>query len=224
MPLHLDQQQAHLVALMDENTVLARELAAAQKRSTRIAHEQAQRIAALETTLVRLRGDLIRSETDKARLQEQLVRIEAAAPGTTLPAMPGTAPSTKDSQVLSNQTVLCVGGRTAAVPLYRYVVERTGGRFLHHDGGEHHCIGKLDTTLAAADLVICQTGCISHDAYWRVKEHCKRTGKRCAFVETPSKAALQKALNGLSQDSAGRDERPIARLQRAPAGSKASSD
>lgn len=223
MLLHLDQQQAHLVALMGENAVLARELAAAQNRSTHIAQEQAHRIASLEAMLVRLRGDLIRSETDRSRLQEQLTRIEAARPGATSEPVRDTDKSA-DTKPLSNQTVLCVGGRTAAVPLYRYVIERTGGRFLHHDGGEHHCIGKLDTTLAAADLVICQTGCISHDAYWRVKEHCKRTGKRCAFVETPSKAALQKALSGLSQSSADRDERPITRLQRVRAGNNATSD
>lgn len=180
--------------------MLARELAAAQKRSTSIAQDQAQRIATLETTLVRLRGDLIRSETDRSRLQEQLARVEATRPGETEKTAPESEKA-KGAPLLTNQTVLCVGGRTAAVPLYRYVIERTGGRFLHHDGGEHHCIGKLDTTLAAADLVICQTGCISHDAYWRVKEHCKRTGKRCAFVETPSKAALQRALGSLSQDT-----------------------
>jgi hypothetical protein len=51
--------------------------------------------------------------------------------------------------------------------------------------------------LDSADLVICQTGCISHDAYWRVKDHCKRTGKRCVFVEKPSRAGLQRALNAL---------------------------
>jgi hypothetical protein len=53
-------------------------------------------------------------------------------------------------------------------------------------------------TLAAADLVICQTGCISHDAYWRVKDHCKRTGKRCVFVENPSRSGLQRALLSLA--------------------------
>jgi hypothetical protein len=80
------------------------------------------------------------------------------------------------------------------VPVYRHLVERTGGRFLHHDGGEEDSPAKLDSTLAAADLVICQTGCISHDAYWRVKDHCKRTGKRCVFVDTPSRAGLERAL------------------------------
>lgn len=46
------------------------------------------------------------------------------------------------------------------------------GCSLHHDGGEEDHIARLDHTLAAADLVICQTGGISHDAYWRVKDHC----------------------------------------------------
>jgi len=222
MPHHLDQHQAHLAALMDENAVLARELASAQKRSTCIAQAQAQRIQTLEATLVRLRGDLIRSETDKARLQEQLARMEAGRSVAASEPAPA-AEQAKDATPLTNQTVLCVGGRTAAVPLYRYVIERTGGHFLHHDGGEHHCIGKLDTTLAAADLVICQTGCISHDAYWRVKEHCKRTGKRCAFVDTPSKAALQKALGSLSQETQAAPC-PPAVLQLARAKPKARTD
>ncbi|MBN3753292.1 DUF2325 domain-containing protein [Paraburkholderia sp. Tr-20389] len=47
-----------------------------------------------------------------------------------------------------------------------------------------------DTDLAEADLVICQTGCLSHHAWWRVKDHCKRTGKQCVLVERPD--ALQR--------------------------------
>ena len=43
---------------------------------------------------------------------------------------------------------MCVGGRPASVPLYRHIVERSGGRFLHHDGGEEESVGKLEATLA----------------------------------------------------------------------------
>ena len=99
---------------------------------------------------------------------------------------------------LSQRKVLCVGGRTASVPVYRRLVEACGGRFMHHDGGEEDRLGGLDATLAAADLVICQAGCVSHNAYWRVKDHCRRTGKRCVFVETPSAAGLQRALAQIS--------------------------
>jgi hypothetical protein len=56
--------------------------------------------------------------------------------------------------------------------------------------------------LAAADLVICQTGCISHDAYWRVKDHCKRHHKRCVFVDKPSASSLRRALVSLEGDAA----------------------
>lgn len=95
---------------------------------------------------------------------------------------------------LDKVSVLCVGGRTGSVPAYRQLVEGSGGRFLHHDGGEEDNPAQLDATLAAADLVICQSGCISHGAYWRVKDHCKRTGKQCVFVETPSSSRLKRVL------------------------------
>lgn len=104
---------------------------------------------------------------------------------------------------LENQAVLCVGGRPASVPVYRQLIEDTGGRFLHHDGGEEDSEAKLDATLAAADLVICQAGCVSHNAYWRVKDHCKRTGKRCVFVESPSSAGIKRALLTLVPAAAG---------------------
>ena len=43
----------------------------------------------------------------------------------------------------------------------------------------------LEASLVAADLVICQTGCLSHGEYWRVQDHCKRTGKTCVLVAQP---------------------------------------
>jgi hypothetical protein len=74
------------------------------------------------------------------------------------------------------------------------MVERRGGRFAHHDGGIEDNPHRGDASLAAADLVICQTGCLSHNAYWLVKDHCKRTGKRCVYVESPSVAGFVKGL------------------------------
>lgn len=100
---------------------------------------------------------------------------------------------------LQDKAVLCVGGRSASVPVYRQVIERTGGTFLHHDGGEEQSSGQLESSLAAADLVICQTGCISHHAYWRVKDYCKRTGKQCVFVEKPSTTSFVRCLHQFSK-------------------------
>ena len=55
-------------------------------------------------------------------------------------------------------------------------------------------IAQLDAKLNSADLVICQAGCVSHEAYFRVKEHCKKRGIQCVYVQNPSKSALRKAL------------------------------
>ena len=41
----------------------------------------------------------------------------------------------------------------------------------------------LQMHLAAADWVICQTGCISHGEYWRVQDQCRRTGKACVLLQ-----------------------------------------
>lgn len=99
---------------------------------------------------------------------------------------------------LHQKTVLCVGGRSGNVASYRDLIERVGGRFAHHDGGQEDSPNVLDANLTAADLVICQTGCISHNAYWKVKDFCKRTGKRCVFIENPSATSLARGLEQIA--------------------------
>ncbi|MBS0294364.1 MAG: DUF2325 domain-containing protein [Proteobacteria bacterium] len=41
---------------------------------------------------------------------------------------------------------------------------------------------RLASARAGADRPICQTGCISHNAYWRVHDSCRRAGKPCVMV------------------------------------------
>ena len=48
--------------------------------------------------------------------------------------------------------------------------------------------------MAAADIVICQAGCISHNAYWRVKDLCKRSGKTCMFVKNGSVSSFERVI------------------------------
>ncbi|UCV12769.1 DUF2325 domain-containing protein [Dechloromonas denitrificans] len=100
---------------------------------------------------------------------------------------------------LSGKCVLCVGGRSGAVHSYREMVEQSGGRFMHHDGGLEESMHRIDGVVAAADIVICQAGCISHNAYWRVKEHCKRTGKPCMFVKTSGVTSFGRVVNELGK-------------------------
>ncbi|PJC97218.1 DUF2325 domain-containing protein [Janthinobacterium sp. BJB1] len=79
------------------------------------------------------------------------------------------------------------GRHAGGANVAQLAIEQAGGRFLHHAGGGDGAddVAALEAGLVAADLVICQTGCVSHDAYWRVHDHCKRTGKQCVLVDQP---------------------------------------
>ena len=55
-------------------------------------------------------------------------------------------------------------------------------------------MNRLDPALSGADVVVCQAGHISHGAYWRVKKHCRRTGKPCVYLES---SGLSSFIEGL---------------------------
>ncbi|MGE0312833.1 MAG: DUF2325 domain-containing protein [Lautropia sp.] len=260
---------ARFDALLDENAVLAGELAKAQQRASERMAAFAREADAHRDTVQHLRVELAASRAAHAATRDELaslqanlpeladrermirererqrVRIDslqaalaaarealvaerrrgddarASRPGDTLDAGVAdpspTAGATRDTRspaiaspsgepsppALADRAVLCVGGKPALVPAYRRMIEQFGAHFMHHDGGDEDGIARLDSTLAAADLVICQAGCISHGAYWRLKDHCKRTGKPCVFVESPSRASLARALCEVRSTASG---------------------
>lgn len=174
-------------------------------------------IASLRAELARVQAAVPELETRERlaekvaqmALREQLLRAQlnelksarpAPAPAPA-PLADTTAEPPQPAPVrLENRAVLCVGGRSSSIPIYRTMIERVGAQFAHHDGGLEDSSSQLDASLAAADLVICQTGCISHSAYWRVKDHCKRHGKRCVFVDNPSMSSLERGLQAAATE------------------------
>ena len=239
---------ARFTALMEENGVLARELAKAQERSTRALAEKTSELERLQAQLMQLRADNLTKDSRLAFVSEDLEALKASlpdheatqrlrkrlelmtarqhelegqnaslrqrlaaaekslqAPNPNADPLAKAIDSASNTQAVSpitlylkQKTVLCVGGRSGNIANYRDLVERVGGRFAHHDGGLEDSQCVLDASLAAADLVICQTGCISHNAYWKVKDFCKRTGKRCVFVENPSASSLARGLTQIA--------------------------
>jgi len=132
------------------------------------------------------------------RLQDQLSLVRetmAQLTGQTEPASADPDSPDDAASQLTGKCILCVGGRSGSVDAYRQLVEKSGGRFIHHDGGLEESLHRIDGALTAADLVICQAGCISHNAYWRVKEQCKRTGKRCLFVRNSGISSFGRVLD-----------------------------
>lgn len=148
----------------------------------------------------RLSERLAQMDERERELRVQLAELKQAQPRMPEPAAPAPVAKTEPARSMKmpirlvDQSVLCVGGRSGNVATYRALIERVGAQFAHHDGGLEDNANLLDSSLAAADLVICQTGCISHSAYWRVKDYCKRTGKRCVFIDNPSISSLARGL------------------------------
>jgi hypothetical protein len=46
--------------------------------------------------------------------------------------------------------------------------------------------------------VVCQSGCVSHAAYYRLKEACKKLGKPCVFVQSPGIGSFARGLTAIS--------------------------
>jgi hypothetical protein len=183
------QARLHEQLLARDATIARLEQDGAARAQAAADLPQRQRLQAL---LAQAREELAQAQRELGRVHESV--LEAAPALAATDAAVACALPPDPTLHLQARTVLCVGGRTAAVPAYRELLTRLGARFEHHDGGQQQNVQRLQASLAAADLVVCQAGCISHGAYWRVKSHCKRTGKRCVFVESTGTGALERAL------------------------------
>ncbi len=166
--------------------VILRDTALAWEREDRKALETAIPGLPRRVALARRVAQLM--ERVQSLMRERLAwqgRSPAAAnPLETLAEPPAWRPAPA-TVALREKAVLCVGVDAVALALTRKAVEQAGGRCLDHDPGAGADGDALEASLVAADLVICQTGCVSHGAYWRVKDHCTRTGKQCVLVDKP---------------------------------------
>jgi hypothetical protein len=152
--------------MVREHRVLLMQYGQVQVRCSELVRAQAGEIERLQAQCMRLRADVIIRDT-------ALAWRELAAGAAT-------------RADLREKSVLCIGQDGSSAGVAQQVVEMAGGHFLRHDGVDGEDGAALEASLSAADLVICQTGCVSHGAYWRVQDHCKRTGKQCVLVEQPA--------------------------------------
>ncbi len=234
--------------LLNEHRALLAHYGRAQLRCSQALTAQAREIERLQAEAIRLRGRLIRRETelayarqDQARLAEGLQGLprrrtlarqletlagrlqerardvlhwqwraaSAAAaaagnsPGLGLQsALAGAAEGSADDMPAASpwRSVLCIAPGNAGGWIAQRMVPGPDGlapeapaapvaapatHVFQEEGGDVDA-DALEASLTAADLVICQTGCLSHNDYWRVQDHCKRTGKACVMVaDTP---------------------------------------
>ncbi|RZL66462.1 MAG: DUF2325 domain-containing protein [Variovorax sp.] len=155
--------------LLQEHGVLLRHYGAVQERCDRLLQGQREQIARLEAETIRLRAAVIARDTALACARDHAAALELAV-----------VPLDVDQKA-----VLCIGKDAPDARATRRVIESAGGQFMQCDDTAAEDGDALEASLRAADLVICQTGCLSHDAYWRVQDHCTRTGKRCLLIDQP---------------------------------------
>ena len=92
-----------------------------------------------------------------AELSRELAMARQLAPGHCLATHGSVAAASPPTEIraevaaatpatLASASVLCVGGRSGHVPMYRELVERHGGIFEHHDGGLKDNPHRLDSS------------------------------------------------------------------------------
>ncbi|GGY14835.1 DUF2325 domain-containing protein [Massilia dura] len=160
--------------LLQEHAALLRAYGEVQVRCSRQIQAQAREIERLNGQTVQLRAELVKRTTALAWAREDRAALERA--------MPGLA---KRVTLARNVEALQARVRELMDELERRdrqpAPQRAGTSTAPASPADD--FAGLEADLAAADLVICQTGCMSHGAYWRVQDHCKRTGKACVLVE-----------------------------------------
>jgi hypothetical protein len=161
--MHLDAHE--IPQLISEYHALMRHFGKTQRRCDALVRAQAAEIERLQGQAVRLRAAVIVRDT--ALAWERAQRMDAVRI-----VMQNMARERMQWQL-----------RGPAAQ---------GGQALH-EAAIDACaddITDLQGSFEAADLVICQTGCLSHGAYWRVQDHCRRTGKTCVLIEQSAAAQI----------------------------------
>ncbi|MBB4841741.1 hypothetical protein HNP55_000236 [Paucibacter oligotrophus] len=186
--------------LSQDHGVLLAEYGRVQKRCSELIQRQAAEIARLQAEQMRLRARLIARESALAFAQQDSAELAAA--------MPGLGPRRQLAQRVEGllqrvqdllreraraqfrtpaKAVLCIGREESRELAAQSVVEWVGGSFARFKRFDAQATRAdepgLDAYLQQADLVICQTGCLSHGDYWRVQDHCRRTGKPCILLD-----------------------------------------
>lgn len=153
----------------------------------------ADQLAARDDQLLALRGQLMVRDTVLELLREEMAELRHQVPG-----LAGRQELVRLLDIQAERIVALERERNAA--LWRAERESLRAREAAAGPGTVAILSadlvaalpdeaQLTEALAAADLVLCQTGCLSHDDYWRVQDYCARSGKRCLLLAKEDAAA-----------------------------------
>ena len=153
---------------------LLRHLASVQQRCSAVISEQAREIAQLRGQTMQLRAQVIARDSALAWALADRAALEEAAPD--------LAP-----RASLTRKVRELHGKLQDLMREKMRPPLAASLTSSQPPAAEPELSALEASVAAADLVICQTGCLSHGAYWRVQDQCKRSGKTCMLVEQPAR-------------------------------------
>ena len=107
-----------------------------------------QRLNAMSDGMRTLEASFQAVQGERDALRREIESLEDHIAGLLQPAT-GDGEAALD---LSTRTILYVGGRPNQIPQLKSLVERTGARFLHHDGGIEHSSSLLPGLISRADV------------------------------------------------------------------------
>jgi len=187
----------------------------------RLIAEQAAQIEALQAQQMRLRAELIIRVTALQFEREERARLETMAPG--LPRRAVLARQVEQLKLrletllrdrthwrrggerqrdappppgpLPGDRALCDGPAAASASALEGrgpdPAPGTGPRRSGNGSNAH------EQCVLEAELLICRTGCISQGDYWRVQDHCRRTGKACLLIDEHQAIHVMRQGNGV---------------------------
>ncbi|GAB2180828.1 DUF2325 domain-containing protein [Denitratisoma sp. agr-D3] len=179
--MQLSAANEHLIALGDK------------------ARQQEEQLRTLREQLARTEAENLALAAEREALEALLMRDDGADCDSDCGQCP-------EAENLRGRRVLCVGGRSQLVIHYRRLAQRLGIKLIHHDGGMEESLSRLPDMISGADAVICPTDCVSHPAYYRIKNQCKRLGKPCLLFKGAGVSSFAAALVKFSAEQEGVDE------------------
>jgi hypothetical protein len=154
-----------------------------------------QRLNAMSDGMRTLEASFQAAQVERDALRREIESLEDHIAGLLQPAT-GDGEAALD---LSTRTILYVGGRPNQIPQLKALVERTGARFLHHDGGIEHNSSLLPGLISRADVLLFPIDCISHDAVATLKRLCRQLEKPYLPLRAASLATLASSLAGINR-------------------------
>jgi Uncharacterized protein conserved in bacteria (DUF2325) len=154
-----------------------------------------QRLHAMSDGMRTLEASFQAVQGERDALRREIESLEDHIAGLLQPAT-GDGKAALD---LSTRTILYVGGRPNQIPQLKALVERTGARFLHHDGGIEHNSSLLPGLISRADVLLFPIDCISHDAVATLKRLCRQLEKPYLPLRSASLATLASSLAGINR-------------------------